>query len=329
MAAAAKAVELGYGIVADPGPSGRLGGWAIAGIPAEVCELHSTRPAQITAAVGPDASYAARSVAARATRDRKAEVRVEDLLTRWHDELTAAGHPSADLLAAAEAAGSAYQLPEVDLEELASELLGPDGRLASEKTFTRGDVIIAAAPHLHGLPVSVLDQALDAVLAHGDAVALPVVTGSREQVWTARCVLADEERIATLAESLTGEEGPKIEEQAALDAVARLEERLSASLSATQHEVAVGLLVSGHRLDLVTGVAGSGKTTTLTAVREGFESAGYIVLGTATSGQAAKNLGEGAGIESRTVASLAWRLDRNTLELSDRHVLILDEGAMT
>jgi hypothetical protein len=53
--------------VADPGPSGRLGGWAIAGIPAEVCELHSTRSAQISAAVGPDASYRARSVAARAT----------------------------------------------------------------------------------------------------------------------------------------------------------------------------------------------------------------------------------------------------------------------
>ena len=46
MAAAAKAIELGYAIVADPGPSGRLGGWAIGGIPAEVCELHSTRSAQ-------------------------------------------------------------------------------------------------------------------------------------------------------------------------------------------------------------------------------------------------------------------------------------------
>ena len=43
MAAAAKAVELGYGIEADGGPSGRLGGWAITGIPAEVCEAHSTR----------------------------------------------------------------------------------------------------------------------------------------------------------------------------------------------------------------------------------------------------------------------------------------------
>ena len=329
MAAAAKAVELGYGIVADPGPSGRLGGWAVAGIPAEVCELHSTRSAQITAAVGPGASYAARSVAARATRDRKAEAPVEDLLTRWQDELSAANHPPADLVAAVEAAGSGYQLPEVDLEQLAGELLGLDGRLASEKTFTRADVIIAAAPHLHGLAVSVLDQVVEAVLANDDAVTLAIVTGSREPVWTARCVLADEERIATVAELLAGDDGPKVEEQAALDAVTRLEESLGVPLTAAQHEVAIGLLVSGHRFDLVMGVAGSGKTTTLAAVRAGFESAGYIVLGTATSGQAAKNLGEGAGIESRTVASLSWRLDHNTLELSDRHVLILDEGAMT
>jgi len=44
MAAAAKAVELGYVIVADPGPSGGLGGWAIAGIPAEVCAPGNVRP---------------------------------------------------------------------------------------------------------------------------------------------------------------------------------------------------------------------------------------------------------------------------------------------
>ena len=51
MAGAAKAVELGYGIEADPGPSGRLGGWAIAGIPKEAWEVHATRSAQIEEAV--------------------------------------------------------------------------------------------------------------------------------------------------------------------------------------------------------------------------------------------------------------------------------------
>jgi len=329
MAAAAKAVELGYGIVADPGPSGHLGSWAIAGIPAEVCALHSTRSAQITAAVGPDASYASRAVAARATRDRKDHVPVADLLVGWRTDLVAAGYPPADLAAQVDAAGRAYAPVVVDLEGLAAELLGPGGRLAAEKTFTRGDVIVAVAPHLHSLPLSVLDEAVETVLAHYDAGALPAVAGCREPVWAARCVLADEQRITELAERLTGDEGPKVSEQAALEAVAELEERLGGSLTDTQHQVAVGLLTSGHRLEVVVGVAGSGKTTTLAAVRAGFETAGYSVVGTATSGQAAKTLADGAGIESRTIASLTWRLEHGMLALSDRHVLIVDEGAMT
>ena len=138
MAAAATAVELGYGIEADAGPSGRLGGWAISGIPAEVCELHSARSAEITAAVGPDASYASRSVAARATRDRKAHEPVADLMARWRAELTAAGHPPAALAGAVDAAAAGYRAPQVDLDHLAREVLSAGGRLAGEKTFTRG-----------------------------------------------------------------------------------------------------------------------------------------------------------------------------------------------
>ncbi len=40
MASARKAVDLGYAIEADHGPSGRLGHWAIAGIPNEALEVH-------------------------------------------------------------------------------------------------------------------------------------------------------------------------------------------------------------------------------------------------------------------------------------------------
>ncbi len=185
MAAAAKAVELGYGIEADPGPSGRLGGWAIAGILDAVCQVHSKRAAQIDQAVGADASYAARAVAARATRERKPDVAVADLMARWQAELTAAGHPAAVVEAAVDAAGRAWRPPDVDLDGLFAGLLSPGGRLAEEKTFTRDDVIVAVAPHLHGLPLPVLDEAVEAVLAHPDAVRLPQVTGAREEVWAA------------------------------------------------------------------------------------------------------------------------------------------------
>ena len=215
------------------------------------------------------------------------------------------------------------------LGTVAGELLSPGGRLASEKTFTRSDVIVAVAPKLHGLPVSVLDRAVDNVLSHDKAVELPLVTGAREPVWAAACVVKDERRIAALADVLAEREGPRVDGQAAFLAVRQLELSKGVRLSDRQAEVAKGLLTSGHSLDLVVGVAGSGKTTTLAAVRSGFEAAGYKVIGTATSGQAATALGEGAGIDSRTVASLTWRLDHGREVLSARHVLILDESGMT
>ena len=73
--------------------------------------------------------------------------------------------------------------------------------------------------------------------------------------------------------------------------------------------MARGLLTSGHQVDLVLGVAGSGKTTMLAAVRQGFEAAGYEVLGTATSGQAAKAWERAPGSLLVRWRRCAWRLE--------------------
>jgi len=122
---------------------------AIAGIPAEVCELHSDP-------LGTDHSRGrTRLLPTRRGRSQPGPPgttrRKSASRTCWPDAGGAERRWSSPgrSRAAIEVAGSAYRLPEVDLEVLAGELLGPDGRLASEKTFTRGDVIIAAAPHLH------------------------------------------------------------------------------------------------------------------------------------------------------------------------------------
>ncbi len=106
--------------------------------------------------------------------------------------------------------------------------------------------------------------------------------------------------------------------------------RLGHPLSRGQLEAVVGVCMAGRPVSLVLGVAGSGKTTALAAVAEAYGSCGYRVLGTATSGQAARTLGREAGmVESRTVASLRWRLDHGRLALDRRTVLILDEAGMT
>ncbi len=93
VASAERAVELGYGIVADNGPSGRLGHWAIAGVPEVVMEAHSKRAAEIDAEMartGHD-SYRARSIAARTTRDPKRHTSVGELMPRWTAEIEHVG----------------------------------------------------------------------------------------------------------------------------------------------------------------------------------------------------------------------------------------------
>ena len=67
---------------------------------------------------------------------------------------------------------------------------------------------------------------------------------------------------------------------------------------------------SGFRL--LTGIAGSGKSAILDAVREAFERCGYKVLGGAISGQATEELAAKAHVRSRTVESYLFHLGKTT-----------------
>src|SRR5207302_1606221 len=217
MAGARVAVELGYAIAPDPGPSGRLGHWRIAGIPDEVLHVHSKRAAEIDAAVAERgySSYQARNIAARDTRQ----------VTR----------PT------------------------------PTGAL----------------------------------------VPLLRVRGARQQAYATASVLAIETAIANVVAKGTATLGAPTApvaqvEQAMLGASIRIGRRLTAG----QEAAVRGICTDGRRVSLVLGVAGSGKTTALHCVAEAYAAAGYQLIGTATSGQAARTLRREADIEqSRTLAS--------------------------
>jgi conjugative relaxase-like TrwC/TraI family protein len=334
-ASARVAVELGYGIEPDAGRSGRLGGWRIAGLPDAALAVHSKRAAEIEAHAGEGASYRVRNLTARQFRDRKRHEPVPDLLRRWRVELTEAGFPPEELWGQLVAAARrrpqvAERLDPETLAVLIRDVLDLDSRLSRLKVFDRADVIVAVAPQLHGLPVSELDRVVDAVIADAGCVPLIGVAGARTQPYATAAVLAAEERVAELAETLVAQPAPRIPAEAAQEAVAAVEARVGAPLSPGQRRTARGLLTSGSGLELVVGVAGSGKTSLLGAVADGFTRAGYTVLGTATSGLAARGLGEEAGLdESRTIASLVWRLEHDRIRLNPGHVLILDEAGMT
>ncbi len=106
VAAAREAVRLGYGIVPDDGPSGRLRHWAIAGVPESAMAVHSKRAAEITAELDRlgYTSYRAKGIVARNNRDRKRHEPVGKLMTRWQAELESVGWPVAELSRSVEAA---------------------------------------------------------------------------------------------------------------------------------------------------------------------------------------------------------------------------------
>jgi ATP-dependent exoDNAse (exonuclease V) alpha subunit len=97
-----------------------------------------------------------------------------------------------------------------------------------------------------------------------------------------------------------------------------------------QAQVIRGLTSSGHGVETVEALAGTGKTFTAGLLAEAYTASGFRVLGAAPTGRAVRELTEQAGIGK------AWTLTRPALDLdaddrgfgSGRAVLILDEAGM-
>lgn len=334
VAAARRALELGYGIEADPGPSGRLGHWRIAGIPDEVLELHSKRAAKITAAVAErgDISYQARQVAARTTRTAKDHVSQGELVVRWRAELTSIGW-SPDRLAEAVRAGSRRRIaprPHVNVaRKVLAQVLGEDSELARRKVFSRRHLIVALAPHLYGWSPPHVEWVVDQALAQPSVIPLIGVPGAIEPTYSLASVLATEAAIADSLEHHLGRtDAPTTSPERAAAAIERTGAPIG-GLSTEQTRAAQKICTSGRGTELVVGVAGAGKTTMLAAVAAAFETSGCEVVGTATAGQAARNLATGANMTASTLASMTRQLARGERRLGERSVVILDEAGMT
>ncbi|MBI2709807.1 MAG: AAA family ATPase [Actinobacteria bacterium] len=136
-------------------------------------------------------------------------------------------------------------------------------------------------------------------------------------------MLATEHAVEAVAERLVGRESSvEVGRLATGLAIADKQRAIGRSLTDSQRHAIAHVFASGRGLDLTVGVAGSGKTTALDVLRAGYEGNGYRVPGTAISGQAARTLHDEAGVDSRTIASLVWRLEHRRL------ALLIDEAGM-
>ena len=334
---AAKAIELGYAIRLDYGQSGRARDWRVAGIPAEVCEIFSKRSDQIADYLAEKGytGYRARNLAARNSRPVKRGTGAAELMPRWVAELEAHGWSVERIAASLDLArqrcvGLARPLSDVQINSLARDLLDPEGEfLARWKVFGRARLVAEIAPRLYGHHPAELDRVVDRVLASDLVVPLIGIAGVREQPYAAAAVLATEHAIAETMERLIDRPGPAADGVLVERAIGAKQVEINNLLSTGQREAITCICRSGRTIDVIVGVAGSGKTTALDAARSALEAAGYRVLGAGTSGQAARTLGHEAGVPARTMRSLLYRLDRGQLTLGQRTIVVLDEASMT
>jgi len=205
------------------------------------------------------------------------------------------------------------------------------GLTAHRKVVTRADVL-AAVVDAQAAGIASLaeaEQLVDAVLAEPVAVAVPTAPShlSNAQRYTSADVVAVERTVLQAARDRYATRVAVVPQATLNLAVAQFEAANGFTLSTEQRAVLERLTTAGHGVDTVIGVAGSGKTTIMAAMRAAYEATGQTVAGAATAAVAAANLQTEASIESRTIASWLGRIEEGQ-GLAGVDVLVIDEAAM-
>ena len=125
------------------------------------------------------------------------------------------------------------------------------------------------------------------------------------------------------------DERHKLAEEHVRAAISRFEASKGIQLSQEQKRAVLHLTARAGRDAVLVGDAGTGKSTSMEAVREAYQAAGYKVVGLAPTGKAAAGLEQSTGIQSKTIDSYLSQVERSKAPAPDaKTVVILDEAGM-
>ena len=308
--------ERGYDVEFDP----RRGLFEIRGVPKDLITDMSQRAEQIEAHARKHGltGQAERQRAFYATRGLKQKVSLADLHQRWEGRLGQYAEAVKDTRADAEKIGE--RPIEVDAQTAARAMLfGIRQSEGKEAVNNLGRLLqTALASHVGEVrlsdvrPVVEEHQERAKLLETRHRTGDEVHTRGRTTRKTARLEIALSDQLALALNDAR----PLASVEALRDA------GISRDLKPEQRTALLHIGTSDHRVVAVHGVAGSGKSTIIGALREAVGE-GATLIALAPTSSAAGELGQKANIESRTVASL---LATGGAKLDDGHVLVVDEA---
>lgn len=160
---------------------------------------------------------------------------------------------------------------------------------------------------------------IDQVMAHSDIVELGAnINGVK--CFTTRQHYIAETRLFSLVDKIESNNIHKISKD--------ISKELSPFGLKEEQQEAIKHVVSGGGISAVVGNPGAGKSYMLKALKAIYDKRGYKVIGTSVSDKVTKALNDETGIESYTLSSLNYRLEKGYLNLTSDTVVIVDEAGM-
>ncbi|MGE0027250.1 MAG: MobF family relaxase [Thermoleophilia bacterium] len=298
-------------------------------VPASVREHFSSRQAEIVELAHARGYSGAAAIEAiqRETRDRKRVVSRERATAEWRARAAEHGFGDREIARTIGAARSRSPAAYIEgLRECRRRMENPAGLTQRASSFTRREVIQEIADaHPEGIDAHALERLADDFLA---ARCVPLTSagaaagrGYEEARYTTPDMLDVETRLIDTA--CAAPIHPRLARPL------QVERAIAARPSLGDDQAAaIRHLCSGEaRTRLLEARAGSGKTFTLDAVREAYESSSVAVVGTAWQAQAAEVLQRDAGIASETTALILERAARGQEAIPAGAVVICDEAS--
>src|SRR5277367_1247026 len=277
---------------------GQHGQPEIRGYTKEYLEASSPRREQIKDHLreqGIDGAAAAQ-IAAHHTRDRKELLSPGEVLQR-HRELAAQYGHQADRVIAQARQHAQYQMPDPEMQAQRAVTWARDHVFERSAVQDRRAILETALVRGMGeTTYSQVRQEFERRIEAGEFREVSHV-GAGRQYTTAVMVRMEREIVGRMQEGNRRDYGDPM---LVSPQVRIATEDRHPELNASQRQAVDEIFLSREKIVGLDGIAGAGKTTTLSVIREGAEAEGYRVEGFAPTSRAAQKLGE-AGMETSTL----------------------------
>jgi conjugative relaxase-like TrwC/TraI family protein len=302
---------------------GKHGQPEIKGYTKEYLEASSPRREQIKDHLreqGIDGAAAAQ-IAAHHTRDRKELLSPGEVLQR-HRELAAQYGHQADRVVAQARQHRRYQLPEPEVQAKQAVTWARDHIFERSAVQDRRAILETAL--VRGMGETTYAQVRHEFERRIEAGEFREVShvGPGKHYTTAVMVRMEREIVGRMQE---GNQRDYSDPMLVSPQVRCATEDRHPELNASQRQAVDEIFLSREKVVGLDGIAGAGKTTTLSVIREGAEAEGYRVEGFAPTSRASQKLGE-AGMETSTLQKHLVRGQQP--DTGEKRLYVLDESSL-